>query len=123
MNALTSLGKYLFAIPFAVFGVIHLMNADAMAGMVPIPGGAIWIYITGIAHIAAAIAIVIGKYDRLAAMLLGVMLIIFALSIQLPVAIESGWNDMTNLLKDISLTGGAWIYAGYASTDSNTRDL
>ncbi|MFM1912601.1 MAG: hypothetical protein RIR51_439 [Bacteroidota bacterium] len=40
MKNLSMLGKYLFPIPFAVFGVLHLMNADAMAGMVPayLPG-------------------------------------------------------------------------------------
>lgn len=33
MNALLGIGKYLFAIPFLVFGVFHFMGAEAMAGM------------------------------------------------------------------------------------------
>ena len=47
MNPLLSLGllRVLFAIPFAVFGVMHLMAADKMQGMVPsyILGGVIWV--------------------------------------------------------------------------------
>lgn len=75
MNGLLKLGKYLYAIPFAVFGIMHLFNANAMAGMAPF-GGAIIIYITGIALIAASLSIMIGKMDKLAAVLLGVMLIL-----------------------------------------------
>jgi putative oxidoreductase len=60
MNAVLNIGKYLFAVPFAVFGIIHLMNADAMAGMAPF-GGSIIIYITGLALIAATVSIIIWK--------------------------------------------------------------
>ena len=58
MNAIINLGKYLYAIPMAIFGVMHFMNADAMAGMAPF-GGAIMIYITGLALVAAAVSIII----------------------------------------------------------------
>ena len=30
MNSILGFGKYLFAIPFAVFGVMHFMNAEGM---------------------------------------------------------------------------------------------
>lgn len=116
MNLLTDkVSKYLYAIPFIVFGLFHFMNASGMAGMVPIPGGVFWVYLTGIAHLAAAISIIIGKKTRLAGLLLGVMLIIFALSVHLPEIISSGGQNagsMTNFLKDIALAGGAWVIAG-----------
>ena len=57
MNALLNLGKYLFAVPFLIFGAFHFMSAEQMGGMVPIPGGAIWVYLTGIGMIAAAVSI------------------------------------------------------------------
>ena len=49
MNALLGAGKYLFAIPFLIFGAFHFMNADAMAGMVPLPpmGAALALFLTG----------------------------------------------------------------------------
>ncbi|MBR9922724.1 MAG: DoxX family membrane protein [Bacteroidetes bacterium] len=121
MKSLLGLGKYLFAIPFIVFGLFHFMGAKDMAGIVPIPGGEIWVYITGVAHIAAAVAILIGKMDKLAAALLGLMLLIFALSIHLPGVIESGGENqaaMSAFLKDTMLAGAAWIYAAYVAKDS-----
>ena len=72
MDALPKLGTYLFALPMAVFGIMHFMAGEAMAGMVPIPGGVIWVYLTGAALIAAAVAIIIGKKAVLAAQLLTV---------------------------------------------------
>ena len=120
MNAITGSGKYLFAIPMAVFGLFHFMGANDMAGMVPIPGGVIWVYLTGAALLAAAISILIGKMDKLAATLLGIMLLIFVLSMHLPAVINSGGEDqgaMMNLLKDCALAGGAFMYAKYVAKD------
>jgi putative oxidoreductase len=115
MNWLSgTLGKYLFAIPFAVFSSFHFMNAEAMAGMVPIPGGAIWVYVTGAGLLAAAISIVIGKKDKLATFLLGVLMLLTALTIHLPGVMEDSMNPvhMGNLLKDLALAGAAWMYSG-----------
>lgn len=116
MNVLTDkVGRILYALPFAIFGLFHFMNASQMAGMVPIPGGVFWIYLTGLALLAASISILIEKKTRLACVLLGVMLVIFALSIHLPGVIESGGEDavsMQNMLKDLALAGGAWVLAG-----------
>ena len=114
MNSILGLGKFLFGIPMLIFGVFHFMNADAMAGMAPF-GGKIMVYVTGVALILAAISIFIGKLDKLAAMLLGVMLLIFAFSVHLP-GVMSGdearaMTSMPSMLKDIALAGGAWMYA------------
>ena len=115
MKSLLRIGKYLFALPMAVFGIMHFMNASAMASMAPF-GGQFIIYLTGAALIAAAVSIIIGKLDKLAALLLGVMLLIFALSIHLPGVINAGDDEMqmaasmSNLLKDVALAGGAFAY-------------
>lgn len=115
MNAVLSLGKYLFAIPFAVFGVFHFMNAEAMAGMAF--GQTALVYVTGAALILAAISMLIGKLDKLAAVLLALMLIIFVLVIHLTGAMEGDQSSMTMLLKDLMLAGGALIYAKSAASD------
>ncbi len=120
MNAIFGLGRYLYALPLVVFGLFHFMNAKDMAGMVPIPGGVFWLYLTGAGLLGAAVAILIGKLDKLATALLGLMLLIFALSIHLPGVIESGGENvgaMTNLLKDLALSGAAWMYAGNMAKD------
>ncbi|GJM32155.1 MAG: hypothetical protein DHS20C18_11560 [Saprospiraceae bacterium] len=96
---------------------MHLAMAANFAPLVPIPGGLIWVYITGIGLIAATVSIIIGKYDKLAATLLGLMLLIFVLSVHLPGVMEGGeaqMKSMPNFLKDLALAGAAWMYAGGA---------
>lgn len=120
MNAVLGLGRYLFAIPFLAFAIFHFMGAKDMAGMVPIPGGVIWVYITGAGLLLAPISMLIGKYDKLAAALLGLMLLIFALSIHLPGAMaENGQMSMMSLLKDLMLAGAAWMYAAHVAKDNS----
>ena len=116
MKNLSMIGKYLFAIPFIVFGLMHFMNGSAMAGMVPsfIPGGIFWVYLTGLALILAPVAMFINKYAKLAMMLLGIMLLVFVLFIHLPGVFnpETMQMYMPNLLKDLSLAGGAFFLSG-----------
>ena len=72
MKILTDLvARILFIVPLLGFGSGHLMNAGDMAGMVPIPGGVFWIYLTGVALLAAAVSIIIKKKAALATLLLG----------------------------------------------------
>lgn len=114
-------GRYLFALPFAIFGLFHFLSAGDMAGMVPLPGAVFWVYLTGVALIAAALSLIIEKKVRLAGFLLGIMLLIFVLSIHLPAVMgEGGDAAMPNLLKDLSLAGAAWFIASTYDEDSTT---
>ena len=63
LNSTLNLGKWFFILPFAVFGIMHIMNANAMAGMVPayFSGGSLWVYLTGFAQIAFAASALLGK--------------------------------------------------------------
>ncbi len=123
MNAIFRSGKYLFAIPFAVFGVMHLLNADAMAGMAPF-GGAFIVYLTGIALIAGTVSILIGKMDKLAAALLALFLLLTALLVH-ATGLSNAADEMaaaasmSGLLKDISLAGAALLYAGGLAKDNS----
>ena len=112
------IGRTVYAIPFAIFGLFHFMNGPAMAAMVPIPGGIFWVYLTGVCLIAACIAILTGKYARLACQLLALMLLIFVLALHLPGVISGNEASMPNLLKDLSLAGAAWVISGTFPKDS-----
>lgn len=114
MDMIIKAGKYLLAIPMAVFGLFHFMGADAMAGMVPsyIPGGVIWVYVTGAALIAAAVAILIGKKAKLASVLLAALLVVFVLTIHLGGALGGDQMSTASLLKDLAIAGGALVFAG-----------
>lgn len=122
MDNVLKLGRYLFALPFAVFGIMHFMNAEQMAKMAPF-GGIFIIYLTGAALIAATISMLIGKLDKLASALLGVFLILTALLVH---AKNMGSEDQmqaavatTGFLKDLALAGAAWLYAAYLARDKS----
>ncbi|MBN9401103.1 MAG: DoxX family membrane protein ['Candidatus Kapabacteria' thiocyanatum] len=110
------MGRVFFMIPFLVFGIMHLMAGEQMAGMVPIPGGVIWIYITGIAQIAAAISILTGKQTRLACILLALLMLIYVVTMHIPGMMHAANQaasqaSMSAALKDLGLAGGALILA------------
>lgn len=122
LNSTLNLGKWVFILPFAVFGIMHIMNANAMAGMVPayFSGGSLWVYLTGFAQIAFAASVLLGKYDKLAAVLCALMLLIFILTLHMPSLsnLEMSKLAMTNMLKDLGLIGGAMMYASRFATDN-----
>lgn len=91
-----------------------------MAPTVPsyMPAPTAFVYFTGISLIAAAVSMYIGKYDKLAATLLAVFMLILVLTVHLPGAM-AGTNQisMPMLLKDLGLAAGAMIYASYVAKD------
>lgn len=119
MKILTDkLAKYFFIVPFGVFGVLHLMSGDAMSGIVPawIPGGVFWVYLTGLCLLAAPIAVLIDKKAKLAFLLLGVLLMIFAITIHLVAVIGGDQMAMSSFLKDFALAGAAFYFSGKAES-------
>jgi uncharacterized membrane protein len=108
------IGRYLFIIPIAIFGLFHFMGANDMAGMVPswMPGGVLWVYLTGAALILSVVAFFMNKKAKLAMTLLGVMLLIFVLLLHLPGVLGGNQMSMPMLLKDTALAGGAFILSG-----------
>lgn len=110
-----TIGKFLYSIPFVIFGIFHFMKGDQMAGMVPswVPGGIFWVYLTGVAMLAAGVSIMINKKAALATLLLAVLLLLFILTIHLPAVIGGDQQAMTSLLKDTALAGAALFMSGH----------
>jgi uncharacterized membrane protein len=121
MNAFLSLGRWIFPLPFAIFGLLHLMNGQTMSGMVPayMPMPVLWVYLSGLGMIAATISMYIGKYDKLATTLLAVFLLLIVLLVHLPGTMDPARTQlsMTMLLKDLSLAGAALMYAQHYAKD------
>ena len=109
-------GRILFALPLAAFGLLHFVGAQMMAGMVPayVPGGIVWVYITGAGLILAAISIIANRFTVLSGVLLGIMLLSFVVTIHLPSLSnpEMAQMAMPNVLKDTALAGAAFLIAG-----------
>jgi uncharacterized membrane protein YphA (DoxX/SURF4 family) len=122
MNAFLSLGRWIFPIPFLAFGLMHFANAQMMADyVVPayMPAKTIWVYLSGAGLLGAAVSMYIGKYDKLAATLLSIMLILIALMVHLPGVMAGGDNAsaMSGFLKDLGLAGASMLYALHLAKD------
>ena len=113
-NTLATTGRIIFGIPFLIFGLFHFINGSDMAGMVPgwIPGGIFWVWLTGVALIAAAISIFTKRMLYWAGILLAVMLGIFILTVHIPGLAQNPQATMPNILKDLALAGAALLLAG-----------
>jgi uncharacterized membrane protein len=118
-RTISKIGMILYALVIAFFGVNHFVNGTGMAKMVPsfLPGGVIWVYITGAALLAAAISFLINKQTRLAGLLLAVFLLLIVLTVHLP-AVSNAPDEasrrfpMINLIKDTGLAAAALLVAG-----------
>ena len=79
--------------------------------MVPsyVPGGVFWVYFTGAALALAGIAFILNKKVKLAGYLLGVLLLIFVLTIHLPHLIAGDQMAMSMILKDTGLAAAAFF--------------
>lgn len=113
------IGRILYALVVAFFGINHFMNGTGMQNTVPsfIPGGVFWVYFTGAALLLAAISFLIDKQTRLAGLLMAAFLLIIVLTIHLPAVlhapdVSSVRFPLTNLVKDTGLAAGALMVAG-----------
>ena len=117
----TTVARILFATPFLVFGIMHLAFANQFAMAIPsyLPGGVIWIYITGAGLIAAFVSLLIQILVKEA--MYGV--IFFLVSTIIMVHVPGIGNPdpmmqqmaMSGLFKDVGLLGGALTYLGIYS--------
>jgi uncharacterized membrane protein len=80
------LAEVIFALIIAYFGYLHFAHADSMGWAVPrfVPGpGSLWIYITGVVFVLAAIGILADLKKTLACYILAAMLLLFAFTVHL----------------------------------------
>ena len=119
----TTFARILFALPFGMFGIFHLLAGEKMAHLVPIPGGVFWIYFTGVAFLAASIAIMASKWGKIAALLLALMLFVFIFMLWVPGLSDEATMQMSMnaLFKDAALAGGALTYAGIFHREEKSK--
>ncbi len=120
MKILTDLvARILFAVPMAMFGLFHFMNAETMAGMAPF-GGVYMVYLTGVALLAAGVAILIKKKAALATLLLGVFLILTATLVHVKSMMGGDEMAMSSILKDTALAGASFFMSGIFSKEEES---
>lgn len=126
MKKLTTAGRVLFAIPFAIFGINHFLMTDYYVGLLTsfIPLGAYTIILTGIILIAVSLSILFKKFVKLSTIILSVLLFLFIVTIHIPHLFIDHDKTATiiALMKDISLMGGSLMIAGiYSEEEESTK--
>jgi uncharacterized membrane protein YphA (DoxX/SURF4 family) len=119
-NSLTQVGRYMFALTFVMGGLLHVTGPQYAASQVPKMFGApvFWVYVTGIAQLALAVSIVARRLDRLAAIGLFVMMLVFIASIHIPRAIAGDFLGVISVMRDFGYAGAALLYAGAVASDT-----
>lgn len=118
MNKLTTIGRILYALPFAFMGINHFVMIDFYAGMLTsfMPGGGFTIILVGILLLAASISILTQKFVQLSSYVLAALLFLFIVTIHIPHLISPGELDIQlvvfSMVKDVALMGGSLMIAG-----------
>ena len=113
---LTHVGQRALGVCALIFGTAHFVYLNLTAPLVPNwlpPTQAFWAYATGVAHMAAGIALLTGIQGRLAAILLTIMFVSFTVLVHVPMLLATPsnpwiWNE--NAI-NIALIGAAWVVA------------
>jgi len=108
--------RWAFGLCALVFGVAHFEYMNLTAPLVPRwlpPTQEFWAYATGVAHIAAGIALLTGIQARLAATLLTIMFASFTPLVHVPMLLATPsnhwiWNENA---VNLALIGAAWVVA------------
>jgi hypothetical protein len=120
-------GRFLVAVSLVVFAVQHFMYARFVGDLVPawIPAHLFWAYFTGIAFVAAALAIAANKMVRLAAGLLGTMFLLWVVLLHIPRvagALRNG-DEVTSLFVALAMSGVSFILAGVFGSNLEGRGV
>ncbi|HEY4290740.1 MAG TPA: hypothetical protein VGN00_26755 [Puia sp.] len=118
-TTISKIGTIFYALVIGFFGLNHFLNGTGMQKMVPsfLPGGVVWVYITGSCLLAAAIAFLINRQVRLAGLLLALFLLLIVVTVHLPAVLNAPDDGsrrfpMVNLIKDTGLAAAALLVAG-----------
>lgn len=99
-----------------VFGVVHWLYVDAIAGMIPdwMPGREIWPLLTGTANIAAGLAIASGVLARPASALVGAMFASWIVLVHAPrlLVAPGDRSEWVACALAFALTGVVWTVNG-----------
>lgn len=113
-HIISRIAIYLLSIVLFTFGVFHFLHPRDLVVFVPsfLPGGIMWVYLTGAAFILVALSFLTNKMVKISGYLLAGLLLIFILSIHMPNYLNAGDKEMKtmaliNLLKDAAIVGFA----------------
>jgi uncharacterized membrane protein len=115
---LAIIGRYIYAFSMIIFGIQHFLYAPYIAFLIPkwMPAHLFLAYFTGIAFIAAGLAIATHIFSRLASILLGLMFLPWVITLHTPRVIASPHNtdELVSLLVALAFAGASFLLAAYS---------
>jgi uncharacterized membrane protein len=107
--------RALFGLSLLLFGVAHFIYINETASLVPawLPAHLAFAYATGCTYIAAGIAILAARVDRLAAILATWQMGLFTVLIWVPIVSSGAPNAFTwsEFVVSCALTVSSWVFA------------
>ncbi len=113
--------RIVFGVSMVIFGWQHFMYAQFLVGLVQkwLPAHAFWIYLTGTAMMAAGAAIARGILARVAGIWLGIMFLLFVLTLHVPrvLAAMRNQDEITSMFIALAFSGISLIFAASMSME------
>ena len=109
------MARVLYALALIAFGLSHFAYVNMTAPLVPVwlPAPVFWAYFTGCTFLAAAAAVLVGVWARLAAALSALQIGLFTLLVWGPILAAGHISDQhwVELVVSWTITAGGWVVA------------
>jgi len=118
LSKLIPIGRIFFSVTMISFGIMHLLYTDMISQLVPgwIPAHIFWTYLAGLSLIASGVAIILKIGSKLAAVLLGSMILVWLIFLHIPRAVSQPFTDRGNevisAFSALAFSGIAFAIAG-----------
>lgn len=118
MDKILNVGRYLFPLSFLLYVGLHFGLPEVGVSFMPawIPAPLFLNYLTGVLILAFIVSCLIGKYDKLATVLMALYVLLMIFIIHVPRA-SANENDMLNIFRNLMVIGALLVYAKYATKD------